>query len=716
MRLPIRFPARLPTPLRGIAGSLPGALFALALPAAVLAFAGLSPTSPTSPTRPALSNPPPPAPPPSPTERSARPGGQDRPPQELPPLSEQPAMMVGNAACVVCHDAPHQTWTASRHSKMVQPAIPKAVLGDFSVGTTTLRGERYGLQQRGDEYFITEPFFTGEAREHRIDYTLGNRRIQHYLTTLEDGRIIVLPPSWDVLREEWFHNLEIAAPDQQQGIIPVQLWNKNCFGCHVSDQVKGFRPDEDRYDTTWLDFGTTCERCHGPGSRHVDKYHDLDRYGGDPESHIVLQTELDHERNSMVCASCHSFRDQMDFGYRAGDDYYDHFLPLLEYTQEESEDPTWYPDGKTRRFSTNALGVWQSECFVEGGATCTGCHVNAHLPDIERNRQLRPTNNALCTGCHEAIGEDLTAHTFHAAESAGSSCVECHMPRSVVSIRATMRDHSISVPSPRNTARYGIPNACNECHQAETPEWADARMDEWWGDTPRRRKIERRARAYSGARELSREALDDLLAMSVDEAEGPLNRANASGHLGRYLADADTRETALAALLEAAADPHPLVRAVAALKLGETGGGEAAGVRDTLVERVRDGKRVVRMNAAISLLNLGVRQLPGDAGERFELAKRRHAIRGNFFADDAPQQLNMGRLHVLDGNPAAAERAFEQSYSLDPDQPGIRFFMAITRLSQQRLPEAVSLLRSVPGDDPFSAEAADLLRRVHPGE
>ena len=465
-----------------------------------------------------------------------------------PPLSEQPAMMVGSGQCVLCHEQSHEDWISSRHSKMVQPARPGQVRGDFSQERLTLRGEDYRIRRVGSKYFITEPFFTGEPVEHQVDYTLGNRRIQHYLTTLEDGRVIVLPPTWDVLRREWFHNLEIAAPDQREGVIPVQLWNKNCFGCHVSDQVKGFRPGENRYDTTWLDFGTTCERCHGPGSRHVDKYTNLDVYGDDPELHIVLQTRLDHQTNSMVCAQCHSFRDQMAFGFAAGDNYFDFFFPLLEYTQEPSEDPTWYPDGKTRRFSTNALGIWQSECFVEGGATCTGCHLDPHRPDIERNEQLLPTNNSLCTGCHEAIGADLTAHTFHPAASEGSSCVECHMPRSVTSIRAKMRDHSISIPSSRNTARFGVPNACNECHAAESPEWATARMDEWWGETPRRRKIERRAEAYSGARELSREALDQLLAISTDEGEGPVNRANAAGHLGRYLADPETRDPAIQAL------------------------------------------------------------------------------------------------------------------------------------------------------------------------
>ena len=632
----------------------------------------------------------------------------------LPPLSEQPAMMVGSGECVLCHEQSHEDWISSRHSKMVQPARPGQVRGDFSQERLTLRGEEYRIRRLGSRYFITEPFFTGEPVEHQVDYTLGNRRIQHYLTTLEDGRVIVLPPTWDVLRREWFHNLEIAAPDQREGIVPVQLWNKNCFGCHVSDQVKGFRPGENRYDTTWLDFGTTCERCHGPGSRHVDKYKNLDTYGDDPELHIVLQTRLDHQTNSMVCAQCHSFRDQMAFGFAAGDNYFDFFFPLLEYSQEPSEDPTWYPDGKTRRFSTNSLGIWQSECFVEGGATCTGCHLDPHRPDIERNEQLLPTNNGLCTGCHEAIGADLTAHTFHPAESEGSSCVECHMPRSVTSIRAKMRDHSISIPSPRNTARFGVPNACNECHAAESPEWATARMDEWWGETARRRKIERRADAYTGARELSREALDLLLAISADEGEGPVNRANAAGHLGRYLADPETRGPATQALLAASGDSHSLVRAVASLKLGETENTGSPEIRNTLVARVQDERRSVRMNAAISLLNLGIQTLPEEAENSFELAKRHHAIRGNFFADDAPQQLNLGRLHVLDGNPAAAGRAFEQSYGLDPEQPGIRFFMAVTRLSQQRYPEAAELLRAVPPEDPFALEAANLLRQLEP--
>ena len=93
------------------------------------------------------------------------------------------------------------------------------------------------------QYFITESYLTGKEREHRVEYTLGSRRIQHYLTTIENGWIIVLPPSWDVQRQEWFDNMEIVRPDENDQKL-VQQWNKNCVGCHVSQQENNYQPGD----------------------------------------------------------------------------------------------------------------------------------------------------------------------------------------------------------------------------------------------------------------------------------------------------------------------------------------------------------------------------------------------------------------------------------------------------------------------------------------
>jgi len=138
----------------------------------------------------------------------------------------------------------------------------------FVEGHATLHGRRYGFRAADGQYFITESELTGKPQEHRVEFTLGSRRVQHYLTTIDNGRIIVLAPSWDVQRGQWFHNVEIIRPDEDDRQV-VQQWNKSCVGCHVSRQDNAYDPATRAYKTEWMDFGTSCERCHGPGRAHV---------------------------------------------------------------------------------------------------------------------------------------------------------------------------------------------------------------------------------------------------------------------------------------------------------------------------------------------------------------------------------------------------------------------------------------------------------------
>ncbi len=86
---------------------------------------------------------------------------------------------------------------------MVQPATYGERAGRFQPRRGhAARPAVYALRQRNGAFYITESYLTGKPQEHRVEYTLGNRRIQHYLTTLADGRVIVLPPSWDILRKK----------------------------------------------------------------------------------------------------------------------------------------------------------------------------------------------------------------------------------------------------------------------------------------------------------------------------------------------------------------------------------------------------------------------------------------------------------------------------------------------------------------------------------
>jgi len=658
---------------------------------------------------------------------------------QIVPKPAAPDEVITAQSCASCHARIHDTWTSGRHSKMIQPATSATVKGDFSQGAVTLQGSRYGLRIGDGAYFMTESVLTGKEQEHRIDYTLGSRRIQHYLTTTAQGSIIVLAPSWDVQRREWFHNREIVRPDEDDRQI-VQQWSKSCVGCHVSGQTNTFDAATRKYETRWTDFGTSCERCHGPGRDHIRKYSagtevlrragtEVDappgtevgrRPGTEVEARagtevpgaraIVRPTRLDPNTSSMVCAQCHSLRTMVNPGYQAGQDYYDFFVPALEHAPHTrphaSQDPPYWPDGRPRRFSNDAIGLWQSACFVRGGATCTTCHADPHLPDVDRNPQLAPpASNALCIRCHEAIGARLSAHTRHGARSAGSSCVECHMPKTVISIKAKIRDHTIGVPAPENTVKFGIPNACTECHADKPASWAVDTLASWWPGG-RRAQLIARAEAFSAARAGRPEAVDHLIAIADDDRSAPLTRANALGYLGNY-----TDPRAIAALLRGAQANHPAIRATSVAALaGAARGDRASGA--ALLAALDDARRAVRITALVTLVNQGGADVTDLDLQRVRRVSEEFVQWTRANQDDAQLQRAQGIAYLLGGDFARAADALNASFNLQPDAPSVKFFLGIARFGQQRFDEARALFNQVPRTDPYYEKAQEQLKKM----
>ena len=622
-------------------------------------------------------------------------------PLGVPAQTDAPAY-AGAAACGKCHAEIQKKWAGARHSKMVQPATATSVQGDFSGRQVVLRNEPYLLTNRAGKFYITESYLTGKPQLHRVDYTLGNRRIQHYLTTLPDGRIIVLPPSWDIARKQWFHNFDIGDPDES-GQVEVQLWNKNCYSCHVSREEKNFDVERLEYKTAWQDFGINCERCHGPSAQHV-----ANRTSRKPHTpDTLVQTKLTPDRNTMVCAQCHSFRDIFINGYKAGDNYYDYFVPILEYDQPVDKDPAYWPDGRTRRFSNDALGFWQSRCYLQGKATCLNCHADAHDTGIEKNQQLRPGASAICTGCH--AGKATAVHTHHPDKSAGSSCVECHMPRTVLSVKAEIRDHSITVPVPENTSRHAIPNACNNCHKDQTAEWAVQAMDKWWGpagEGSSRWRAVRRADTFAGARKGDRSTVEPLLALVADSGEPPLLRANALGYLAQFSTDRRVFQMFRWALGES----EPVLRTVAALRINPVQADRRAAVSE-LARALGDEAATVRLGAAVALTGLGIRSLSGKDGELLASARSLYDSRAKLNTDDAAQQFAAGRFFQLSGDDAKAAPALEGSLKLNPDST-TRYLLAAVIARLGRVEEARKLLEEIRLGDPQYQRAQALLKSL----
>ena len=91
----------------------------------------------------------------------------------------------------------------------------------------------------------------------------------------------------------------------------------------------------------------------------------------------------------------------------------------------------------------------------------------------------------MCTGCHKQFQDAVAVarHSHHAADSEGSRCVSCHMPRIMDALLFRARYHQIDdIPNAEMTKRFGqeeSPNACLMCHTKKDADWVQAQLSSW---------------------------------------------------------------------------------------------------------------------------------------------------------------------------------------------------------------------------------------------
>jgi thioredoxin-like negative regulator of GroEL len=284
----------------------------------------------------------------------------------------------------------------------------------------------------------------------------------------------------------------------------------------------------------------------------------------------------------------------------------------------------------------------------------------------------------------------------------------------VISIKSTMRDHTVSLPAPENTVTFGIPNACTECHADKKAAWAVDILAKWWPQG-RRAKLIARAEAFTAGRARRPEALDRLIAIAKDDREGPLIRANAVGYLRNY-----TDARAVTAILAAAKAEQPAIRSTAILSLklsphavadGQRTGGAA---RATLLGALDDPHRAVRLSALVSLINVGGEPFSSEDEKRFRRVADEFAAKSRLYQDDATVQGDLGVVHLLAGEFDLAANALVNSRRLEPNRPSTTFLLALARLGQQRVDEARALLKHVPSSDPYYGTAQERLKKLEP--
>ena len=678
---------------------------------------------------------------------------------------------VGSAACARCHQDDYDQWKRSLHVRMTKPIAEAEVIGDFTPGTTfAAHGRSFELGRAEGKPFMRVSFGGRTPEMFSVDFTLGFKRYQGYLSMLSDGRMYVLPAFWHIESKRWLDWKEITPiPDGAHDLR--QIWNTNCFNCHATNLAQGFDVATRKYNSTWTEMGIGCEACHGPGRRHVEL---IDAARKDPSLKPggTLDTYFSPNgspRQSFdTCAYCHGNKQNVFDGFRAGERYEDYALPFLVSAPipETDRQGEFWPDGRPSRFN-RPQALMMSGCFKAGEVACTSCHL-AHGSPNPFSLKVDVTNgrdgDQLCTQCHRdfvasaqrpALSSQpsaesgtptaIDAHTFHAASSEGSRCINCHMSDVNWRLLIRRRDHTFQAPVPELTAAFGAPNACTTCHDDRSPEWAAKYMDQWWGNSERRQSVVRVADAMYRAGSGDATVLPELARLAVDRTQSALIRASAVefmeqlalGTAGAKAADNQTQTgfaqsqapglrpqapglrpqasgpraqasglrgpakltaAQINALIGAAADPEPVVRAHAVAALLATG--ESERITAPLTARLLDPARIVRARTAEALLSLGIAELPGAAGALLTRAQDEYAASLRDFPDAPANHTALGWLAAERRQMSEANDALDTAIRLAPTVARPHVLKGVIAAREGRFADAAELWRKARSLDP----------------
>ncbi|MDJ0852718.1 MAG: tetratricopeptide repeat protein [Myxococcota bacterium] len=622
--------------------------------------------------------------------------------QEAPAAA--PLAYVGGEVCAACHAAEAEAWRGSHHDLAMQEARPDTVLGDFDGAELTHFGVTTTFFRRDGAYLVRTEGPDGALHDYEVAYVFGVDPLQQVLLPLPGGRLQALTVAWDSRPaseggQRWYSlypDERIPPGDRLHWTGRDQSWNHMCADCHSTGLRKGYHEAEDAYDTRFEALDVSCEACHGPGSRHVERMQAPSARGGtglavrlgasrgawrfvdaEPIARRVAGGDASEVES---CGRCHARRALLHEADVPAPHLLDTHRPAL------LSEGLYHADGQILDEVYVYGSFLQSRMFA-AGVTCGDCH-DPHALGV------RAEGNALCGGCHRPEVFDTPEHHHHEAGGAAARCTACHMPSRTYMGVDVRHDHGFKVPRPDLTGSLGVPNACQDCHADRPASWARDAVASWRGATeaPPRHFAEALAAGRRGLPGAGR-----ALIRLADDRDAPgLVRATALDLLSRR------GEPAPEATLEmglGAADP--LVR-VAAAGAAETLPPDAR-VR-LVAPLLRDPVRGVRMEAARVLADvpparfpLGARAAQATALEEYRAAQRLHA-------DRPESHLNLGLLRARRGELALAEAAYRRALARAPGFVPAAVNLADVHRLQERHAEAEATLRRALESAPASAD------------
>ena len=323
--------------------------------------------------------------------------------------------LIGTAACRNCHASIYDSFISTGHNLTSKPALQKYIKGSFE------KDKNYYIYTAQDVVVmdaLQDGFYQVHYKNrkldnsYRFDMVIGSGTRGQTFLHWEGNHLFQLPVSYYTLSDTWSNSP--GYPDRKsvfnRGIIG------DCLGCHNSYAMVLFGDEKTgvSFDKNKIVYGVNCERCHGPGGKHVDFYTQHPDAKGSHE--IYNAAQLSQRQQLDACAVCHSSGQKgvnAGLNFKTGDTITHSLSTVVDIASKLD-------------VHGNQYGlVVATKCFRESKTiTCSSCH-NVH----QQERGNLALFSKRCMNCHAPESDKFCKMAPSLGKAAlVNNCIDCHMP------------------------------------------------------------------------------------------------------------------------------------------------------------------------------------------------------------------------------------------------------------------------------------------------
>lgn len=378
---------------------------------------------------------------------------------------------VGDQSCVGCHDTHLESFARHPMGRAMATMAESTPIENYDLAA------KNPFEAGGFRYFVSPPDQGAKhreglahsgtldkeenkklqafQREMKVRFAVGSgAKARSYLIE-QDGFLFQSPCTWYRRENRWdlSPSFEVRNQHFSRTVTP------GCVFCHANqaDHIEG---TENRYrEPIFHGLPIGCERCHGPGEKHVEARLDSSPAGfaqGEMDPTIVNPKWLEAPLRQAICEQCHVQGEQRVVGRGLGEFDFRPGLPLQDFLMD-------FVDRRQKdggfKFVSSVEQMMQSRCYeaTSGSAKlgCTSCHDPHSTPETLAEKVTHYRQK--CLSCHSGTPGNPTCtlpEKDRLERQPADHCVACHMPQNAAEVNhASITDHSIPrIPGPHRPA------------------------------------------------------------------------------------------------------------------------------------------------------------------------------------------------------------------------------------------------------------------------